>query len=153
MRALKSARGILGRIGARRAVFEAFLMLAALLSGLGGFWAEEARSRSLVAVLPWWAQTLYYLVLGIGGLIGLVGIMAKDPEHGLQIERAGLIFLAGHTASFGFASIAYSGLAGIPGSVMLLGFTLAAVARVFQIRGDLAAYRAFISQEARKAAP
>ena len=143
----------LGRIAARRVAFEAFLMVAAVLSGASGFWVEAARSRSLVSVLPAWAQSAYYVVLLVGGLAGLTGLMTKDLETGLRTERAALIILTGHTSAFGCAAVAYSGPAGIPGAIMLLGFGTASLVRIYQIRADLVTYREFIARAAREQAP
>ena len=143
----------MARIYQRRVVFEAFLMLAAVLSGATGFWIEEARSRSLLLVLPWWMQTLYYLVICTGGLAGFYGIAARDPETGLRVERAAMIILAGHTGCFGFANLAYASASGVPGAMMLLGFCVACMARIAQISGDLAAYRAYLAQAAEEGSP
>lgn len=142
--------GALQRINARRAVFEAFLMFGSILSGASGFLISQARARSLISVLPGWVQGAYYGILLVGGLAGLLGLTIKDAETGLRTERAGLIILAGHTAAFGCASIAFSGPAGIPGALMLLGFGCAALVRIFQIRADLSAYRAYLAAAARE---
>lgn len=149
MSALRWLRGSMTRLYRRHAMFEAFLFVAAMLSGLGGTLTASARSRSVVSLMPPAAQTTYYSVLLVGALVGLFGLLSARPVLALLCERAGLVMLAGLTACFGTAGLAYSGLAGIPGAVMLLGFSAASVARIWQIHGDLVAVRQQIAELAR----
>jgi hypothetical protein len=138
---LRVIRRPLAQIHQRRATFEACLMLMTFLAGLSGAVFPEARSRSLVYTLPGWAQGVYYVLLLVGGAIGLFGLCSDKPVRGLLIERASLLMLAGATSCFGLSGLSYAGVSAVPSALMLIGFTVATLSRAWQIAGELVAIR------------
>jgi hypothetical protein len=123
-----------------RAVFEAYLLVACVLTGVVGFVAPATRARSIVTTFPGWAQTAWYAGLLLGGIVAIAGITVGSILGSL-VERAAMLTLAGMCLSFGVASIAYAGPPAITGAMMLLAFAGACVVRACQITGDLTALR------------
>lgn len=139
------------RINQRRAVFEAYLLSLCVLTGATSFFAPPARAKSIVYSFPTWAQGLWYIGVMTGGLIGLYGIMAKQVDTGLVVERAAMWLLIGLTASYGVAAVAYQGPSALPAMMTLFGFTGIAVVRVSQINEDLAALQLHLEARADEA--
>lgn len=139
------------RINQRRAVFEAYLLGMCVLTGAASFFAPPARAKSIVYAFPVWAQGLWYIGVMAGGLIGLYGIMAKQVDTGLVVERAAMWLLIGLTSSYGVAAIAYQGASAIPAMMTLLSFTGISVVRVHQINQDLTALQLHLEARADEA--
>lgn len=123
-----------------RHLFEAYLCAAMILVGVAGLIEPAARARSIVAAFPAPAQLAWYAGLLVGGGLTVIGLLAISAA-GLQLERSGLLILAGLCASFSVASFAFAGWSSLTGSALLLSLAAACFVRSCQVSRDIGIIR------------
>lgn len=123
-----------------RHLFEAYLCAAMILVGIAGLIVPAVRARSIVAAFPAAAQLAWYAGLLVGGALTLTGLLAISAI-GLQLERSGLLILAGLCASFSVASFAFAGWPSLTGSALLLSLAAACFVRSCQVSRDIGIIR------------
>lgn len=114
----------------------AFLMLAAMITGVSGLVAPGTKSRVITGSLPGWMQVVWYSGLLGGGLLGGFALILGG-KTGLIVERPARWLLAFLCCAFGVAVIAAVGLRGVAGMAFIGLFAAACVARAWEIRWEL----------------
>lgn len=94
---------------------------------------------SIAALLPTWVLWIWYLLLTVGGSIGVVGSFwpRRNLYTGLQLERASMIFLATGTCMYMMAMIGAAGARATGAAGFLAAWGAACVWRALQINGDI----------------
>ena len=116
------------------AVYLLGLCIVAGLSFLAGLIAGGEELKPVERLMPHGLVVGWYLLLFGGGLVSVIGIALRDVVVSLLVERAGLIGLG--AASFVY-SIALSLVRDVATAATVLAFSLACVARLWQIRRKL----------------
>jgi hypothetical protein len=106
---------------------ELYLLALCVLSGVAGLAGFGARTPSQ---LPPWADAGWYLLLVVGGGLGVVGICWRDAVEGLLVERAAMWPVA---AGAGMYAAAIAATGQWLSAVALAGFGAAATARAWAI--------------------
>ena len=112
-----------------------FLLGWAAFVGLGGALALMLSDPRLPGgLLPWWVDVAWYLLLGLGAVLVLVGTWWRDALTGVLIARAGYW-------PTGAGGIIYALLLGLTdqarSGIIICGFSIACVWRAMQIRRDV----------------
>jgi len=115
--------------------FEAYLLVACVLSGLAGLLTAEAQS-SIVSTLPRWEAVAWYGGLVAGGGVCLVGV-ALHGLKSLLVERIGLLMLAAFAVLYSGAVLVEAGPRGTFVGLFVAAFAAACVGRFVQIGLDL----------------
>lgn len=128
--------------------FEQLMLLWSALSVLSVL--VPPNPNSVLADLDRWVVVGCYILLCIGGLVGLVGVWLRKLILSLLVERAAMI-IVGPSALFFSAAI----LAQVPhnaralsSGLIILFFSLSAFWRGYRIQSYLRKYRATISEAA-----
>lgn len=121
-----------------------FLLIACALSGSAGLLIPGAHVSSIENAFPGHTQFAWYATLLTGGVLGLIGI-TKGGVTGALLEQAAMLGLAGIMTSFACAALAHTGLAAIPGAVILGGFGIANGFRAYQIHQDIRVIRKYLA--------
>jgi hypothetical protein len=114
----------------RRHPFEVLLLLAGMVVGFSRVVIPSPLSVSMA--LPPTIVVVWHLLMGVGSLIGLVGIMWKDPLTGLLVERAGLWFLSAGGGAYALALFSV-GLRAVPAACFVVSFAVACLLRAIDI--------------------
>ena len=125
-------------VGDKYQPFEAMVLLWSLASGVLHF-VQASAPTALDLVLPGWAVAGWYVLLGAGGLVGLVGIAWQGFVHGLLLERAALFAVAAPTAVYALCAIYVGGWRAIVAAGLVGAWSAAAVWRIWQINRTLKA--------------
>lgn len=118
-------------------VYEITFLLISLLIGAKGL-IIGAPDNSVIVTLGSWGAYAFYLVTFVASSGALLGLwLPSQCRFGLRFERAGLIALSGAWIGYGLAVIAAAGETGFSVASILIGFGLANLCRVLQIRNDV----------------
>jgi hypothetical protein len=116
-----------------RNVFEVFLMLLAIMSGLTGlFEPTPVTPVPGEPLLPIWGRLIWYGGLVLGGLITLSGLSIGLP-HGLRVEQAGLLLLVGSGLSYVVLALGSNAVAQ---AAVVLVFSLTLLVRMYYLRWE-----------------
>lgn len=120
----------------RRHADTAYLMFAAMVTGLAGLAVPGAQSQAITSTLDTWLQFTWYAGLLMGGLLGGAGVVIGG-KLGLIVERPARWILAFLCAAFGIAVLSAVGIRGVAGVTFIGLFAIACVARAYEIRHSL----------------
>lgn len=120
-----------------RSPHEILVCVTAFLIGASGLVAPTSISPAIDAAFPDSFEDLYFAGLVLSSALTLVGIMRYRVE-GLLLERVGLVVQACFFAAYGIAIMSSRGLEALAFALIPVCFTIANIARVWQIRTDLA---------------
>lgn len=85
---------------------------------------------------------VWYLMLFVGGIVGLVGsFMKRRPYQGLLAERASMILMSTAMLIYAVAILASAGAAGITAAAYILGWAMSCLWRLWDIQKDLRVLR------------
>lgn len=132
----------------RRQPHQILLCAWCVIAGIAFIAGVAPTPGSVAALLPTWVLWVWYLLLIVGGSIGIVGAFwpRRRIYTGLQLERAAMIFLAAGTCMYMMAMIAAAGARAIGAAGFMCAWAGACVWRALQTHADLRALAAF-SQE------
>lgn len=126
----------------RRMPHQIVLLVFSTLVGFTFVIRQAPAPNSLERYLDIRILWAWYLMLFVGGVIGLVGSFAKRrPYQGLLAERASQILLATAMVMYAVAIMSSAGLAGVTAAVYILGWAASCVWRLWDIQKDLAVLR------------
>jgi hypothetical protein len=150
VRILRWARDVMGVEGTEgRNPFEQFMLLWSVLTILSILSAPTP--GSVLADLPSWVVIGCYILLCIGGSVGLVGVWLRNLILSLLVERASMI-VVGPTSLF-FAGAIFTQLSYNPralsAAMIVAAFSLASFWRLYRIQSYLQAYRSSIRKAAK----
>ena len=111
-----------------RHIFEVFLMLLALLTGLMGL-SDPSQIAPGEPLLPTWGRVLWYSGLTIGAVITLVGLLMPLPA-GHKVERTGLMSIMGPGLAYVLLAI---GNAAVFHAVVVGGFVVTLAVRIYYL--------------------
>lgn len=148
---LKRARDVLGVEGTEgRNPFEQLMLLWSALTILSILSAPTP--GSVLEDLPRWVVIGCYILLCIGGLVGLVGVWLRNLILSLLVERAGML-IVGPSALF-FAGAIFSlvpqNLRALSPATIVLFYSLAAFWRCYRVQSFLRRQRAVWGEAADK---
>lgn len=136
--------GIEGTEG--RNPFEQLMLVWSVLTVLTVF--ATPTPGSITEYLPSWVVTACYILLCIGGLVGLVGVWLGNQILSLLVERAGML-ITGSSATFYavaiFTQVSHTPRA-IPAGTIVLFFALASFWRGYRVQYYLRRLRAKLAE-------
>lgn len=118
-----------------RTPFEVWLLIACVLSGVGGL-ANPYANRSIGHVLPAWELYGWYGGLALTGGVSLFGAFRRT-EAGLTLERGGLIVLAVLAFVYAASLVAAGGWPLAVAAALTVSFSAACIWRAGEIARDL----------------
>ncbi len=121
---------------------EALFLVFVAIAGLSGLFAPGETANSLLRQMPPVALALFYAVLATGSLTALIGAYSRGMK-GPVIEAYGLGIITFELFGYGVAVFAYAGLSGLFSALFPLCMAAANVWRMFQVRGEYKAAKAF----------
>jgi hypothetical protein len=123
----------------RRQPHQILLCLWCVIAGLVFVAGVAPTPGSIAALLPSWVLWIWYLLLTVGGIAGIVGAFwpRRRLYTGLQLERTSMIFLASGTAMYMIAMIGTAGARATGAAGFLAAWGAACVWRALQIHDDL----------------
>lgn len=124
------------RVRTGRQPYEVAVLIVSIATGIVGVVLPEGISGAIDSEFNTFWSRSYWAALVLFAGITLAGIFRRRIE-GLLIERGGLTVLSALYATYVYAAVATNGLAGIGASALPIAFTLASLARCWQIRNDL----------------
>jgi hypothetical protein len=119
-----------------RTPFELFFLIVCVLSGGNGLVNPHGGSSVVNAFLPGWEVVLWYSGLAVGGIVGLLGVLAAGVVS-LLVERVALVLLAGLTLTYSAALLVQVGERGVFVALIVASFTAGCIARIMMIQHDL----------------
>ena len=119
------------------------ILVASLVLGVVGSAAPERISSavSMQFQAPW--ASFFWAGLTIFGALALYGIFTPKIE-GLLVERIALAALTLFYVTFAVAVVLYAGLGGLVSTALPLAFAVGNVARIVQVRQDLALLKSYL---------
>lgn len=125
----------------REKVFQFYLMLVVVLSCITGLIDPDAYNQALKAAYPNWYIGYNIILLMAASMCVMAAFV--HVETSLVIETIGLWIFAGATFMWAIAATSFGFT--VPGTPILYGFTIASLARIWQIRRDT---RTFLKRQA-----
>lgn len=119
---------------------ELLLLVVGILSVVG-YLIGGAPPGSITATLPAWAVAVFYVLLGVGSVLGLAGCLLRRQPIGPGLEQGGLLIQAAAVVTYGLAVLTYAGGRGWGAILILAGWAAANLWRALQIQRDLRAIR------------
>lgn len=113
------------------------IYLHALVAASGVAYFLGPHPHSVADLLPGVLSYLWYATLALGGSIGLVSAVWRDPLAGVLIERAAMLPLGGAALVYAMALAVLGHLAVLLNAGLIAGFGVAAVLRAIQISREL----------------
>lgn len=129
--------------------FQVALLVVSLASGLSGLLLPYPTSANVIrafgALFP-----VFYTVLAVAALLGLIGGFwrssdARALQIGLQVERVGMMLLAGSAGAYAALTFIIVGARGLVAGMLIGGIALAAIVRARQITRGLARVRGWLT--------
>lgn len=123
----------------RRQPHQILLCSWCVLAGVVFLAGVAPAPTSVAALLPAWVLWVWYLLLTVGGSVGLIGSWwpRRQLYRGLQLERASMIFLASGTVMYMIAMIGTAGARATGAAGFLAAWGGACVWRALQIHADI----------------
>lgn len=148
-RILKKARDVIVVEGTEgRNPFEVFLLAwCAVAGGLLAFGTPQP--GSLQALLPQWMVTTWYILLCIGGLVGLVGVWQRKAILSLLVERAAMLVVSPAGLLYSVALFSLGGARAILSGGFVMAFAAAAFVRFVRIQLHLKRIRSLLDTVAK----
>lgn len=111
--------------------FEVLILVWAIIGGASRLVGMNFGNETVVH-LPDWVVTVWYMLLCIGGLVGLVGVWIRETLTSLLVERAGMLFLGPVGVAYSLALLIAGG-DGIALAVSTFMFAVTAIGRLLRI--------------------
>lgn len=123
----------------RRQPHQILLCTWCVVAGLLFLGGVAPAPGSVSSLLPTWVLWVWYLLLTVGGTIGIVGAWWPRTRlyTGLQLERASMLFLASGTGMYMIAMIGTAGTRATGAAGFLAAWGFACLWRAWQIHDDL----------------
>lgn len=136
-----------------------FLIACTIAGVLGPVFGPTVPSTALQRVGPFW---LFYLLVLVGGVLGIAGIglsvacKRRAPRAallGVHLERAAVLLVGMEWVAYAMAIVGTAGVRGAPVAVLLAGIGCGCLGRAWQITRDFKSARALLEQRARTGSP
>jgi hypothetical protein len=115
---------------------EVMVVIWSAVSALLHFLTPPPPSALDIAYPAWVTQTSYVL-LGVGGVVGMVGLLWRGILLSLVLERAGMIAISASTAIYAVAAFYVGGWRALVGGGLIACWSGACAWRAGQITLDL----------------
>lgn len=126
----------------RQRPHQVILLIFATLAGLGYAFRQAPEPHSLDVYLSRWTLGIWYTLLLVGGIVGLVGsFWRRSPYRGLLMEWASMVMMTFALTMYAVAIFTSAGLAGLGAGGSVLAWAASCAWRWGQIRGDLRSLR------------
>lgn len=89
--------------------------------------------NSVQELIPQWMVATWYILLCIGGLVGLVGVWLRNQLLSLLVERAAMTIFSPSALLYAVALFSFAGARAIPNGLGLMVFAIGATWRAVRI--------------------
>lgn len=126
----------------RQRPHQVIILVFATIAGLTYALRQAPEPRSLDSYVSPWVLGIWYTLLLVGGIVGLVGsFYRRNPYRGLLMEWASMIMLTSALALYATAIFVSVGATGLGSGGAILAWGVSCAWRWGQIRLDLRALR------------
>jgi len=130
---LKRARDLIAVEGTEgRNPFEVLTLSWAVFVG-ASFTFGTPTPGSFTEDLPTWAVTTWYILLCIGGLVGLVGVWLRNLALSLLVERAAMLIVSPSALLYSMALLSLGGARAVVYGSLTMAFAIASFVRIIRI--------------------
>jgi uncharacterized membrane protein len=129
-------------IPGRQRPHQVIVLIFATFTGLSIALRQAPEPKSLDSLISPWVLGIWYTLLLIGGVVGLLGsYWRRDPYRGLSMEWASMVMLTFALTLYAIAIFVSAGVAGLSAGGAVLAWAASCAWRWGQIRLDLKTLR------------